>query len=432
MAAGRPGGDGPNRSRRRTFARTWWGGAWIDALEQRARLDPNRLPRGRTYARQDRVGALSIGPGFVEAPVRGSRPRPYVVTVRVRPFTVAEWDRVIDAIAGRAAHAAALLDGELPAAVLADAQEAGVELLPDAGEVQPRCTCPDWAEPCKHAAAVCYLVADELDRDPFELLHLRGRTRSEVLDGLRQRRRTGGSGREAAAPAGARARTAAPGAGPATRSPAGADAGPAVAAREAFARPQPDAATLLALGAGRPAAAPGRSAPLAVEPPAGGGLDRAALTALADDAAERAWRLLRGEGDGDLALAADADLVRRAATPSDPAALDALADRAGVKVPELARGARAWRLGGEEAWRVTAESWSPARHPHLGAAVHDARRALAAAPGVTGRLTTVQNRVTRGPIQLRLAPSGRWWRFAKVAGSWQAVSGPAEDPATLL
>src|SRR3954454_9195801 len=122
---------------RRTFGRTWWGGAWVDALEQRARLDENRLPRGRTYARQDRVGTLTISPGFVEAPVQGSRPQPYVVTVRVRALGVAEWDRVLDAIAARAAHAAALLDGELPAAVLADAQDAGVELLPGPGDVQP-------------------------------------------------------------------------------------------------------------------------------------------------------------------------------------------------------------------------------------------------------------------------------------------------------
>src|SRR3954454_18138784 len=183
-------------ARQRTFGATWWGGAWIDALEQRARLDPNRLPRGRTYARQDRVGALTVSPGFVEAPVQGSRRQPYMVMVRVRPFTVAEWDRVLDAIAGRAAHAAALLDGELPAAVLADAQEAGVELMPQAGEVQPRCTCPDSADLCKHAAAVCYLMADELDDDPFALFHLRGRTRAEVLAGVRDRRGPGGSRHE--------------------------------------------------------------------------------------------------------------------------------------------------------------------------------------------------------------------------------------------
>jgi uncharacterized Zn finger protein len=262
---------------RRTFGATWWGGAWIDALEQRARLDANRLPRGRTYARQDRVGALEVSPGIVEATVRGSRFRPYHVTIRVRPLTVKEWDRVLDAIAGRAAHAAALLDGDLPAAVLADTQQAGVELLPTAGELRPRCTCPDSADPCKHAAAVCYLMADELDRDPFALLHLRGRTRDEVLEALRARRASHDT----------------------TRSAAVAKPGPVrdatVVALDAFARPQPDAATLLAFSA-RPAPAhPGHPAPLPVEPPAAVGITAAELSRLSRAAAERAWHLLRGD-----------------------------------------------------------------------------------------------------------------------------------------
>jgi uncharacterized Zn finger protein len=404
-------------ARQRTFGATWWGGAWIDALEQRARLDPNRLPRGRTYARQDRVGALTVSPGFVEAPVQGSRRQPYMVMVRVRPFTVAEWDRVLDAIAGRAAHAAALLDGELPAAVLADAQEAGVELMPQAGEVQPRCTCPDSADLCKHAAAVCYLMADELDDDPFALFHLRGRTRAEVLAGVRDRRGPGGSRHEIRSATGAE-RTAG---SPAT-----------VAARVVFARAQPDAATLLALGPVRAAATPGHPAPLPVEPPAASGVTREALATLAGDAAERAWRLLRGEGDGDLALPADADLARRAAAVPGRPEREALAARAGMRWVELHRAAEAWARGGEEAWRVTVEPWSPARHPDLAPAVHDARRALTAARGIEGRVVTLQNRVTRGEVQLRLDRGGRWWRFAKSSGAWQIVAGPTDDPAALL
>src|SRR5579859_2618940 len=176
---------------RRAFGGTWWGRAWIDALEQRARLDPNRLPRGRTYARRGRVGTLTVEPGMVKAAVHGSRVTPYLVHVRVRVFDEQEWDRLIDAIAGRAAHTAALLDGDLLPEVVADAASAGVDLLPGAGEVGPRCSCPDWANPCKHAAAVAYLVADVLDDDPFALLLLRGRTREEVLAALRLRRAGG-------------------------------------------------------------------------------------------------------------------------------------------------------------------------------------------------------------------------------------------------
>ena len=172
----------------RIWGRTWWGRAWVDALEQRGRLDPNRLPRGRAYARDRRVGPLHVEPGEVRAAVQGSQVTPYVVAVRIRMFDDREWERLLDAVAAKAGHSAALLDGELPPEVAADAAGAGVELLPVAGELQLRCSCPDRAEPCKHAAAVVYRVAEVLDADPFALLLLRGRRRDEVLAALRQRR----------------------------------------------------------------------------------------------------------------------------------------------------------------------------------------------------------------------------------------------------
>ena len=123
---------------RRTFAKTWWGRAWIDALENRARLDPNRLPRGRTYARQDRVWGMTVEPGVVTAVVQGRRRQPYRVTVRIRPLTDEEWDRVLGAVVARAAHAAALLDGEMDPGIVDDARAAGVDLFPTAGELVPR------------------------------------------------------------------------------------------------------------------------------------------------------------------------------------------------------------------------------------------------------------------------------------------------------
>src|SRR5205807_2391912 len=83
-------------------------------------------------------------------------------------------------------HAAALLDGELPPEIADDAAGAGLDLLPGGGEVGPRCDCPDDADPCKHSAAACYLLADTLDADPFALFLLRGRTRDQVLAGLRE------------------------------------------------------------------------------------------------------------------------------------------------------------------------------------------------------------------------------------------------------
>ena len=167
------------------FGRTWWGRAWLEALEQRAQLDPNRLPRGRDYARGGTVGELTIAPGEVRAQVQGRKTRPYEVRIRVRRFTDAEWDRVLTAISARLGHAAALLDGELPPEIADDAARAGLELLPGGGEIGPRCNCPDDADPCKHSAAACYLVTDALDADPFVLLLLRGRTRDQILAGVR-------------------------------------------------------------------------------------------------------------------------------------------------------------------------------------------------------------------------------------------------------
>src|ERR1019366_3863998 len=114
---------------------------------------------------------------------QGSRITPYAVVVRVRPFSEPEWERIIESLSSQVGHLAALLDGEL---------------LPGAGEVQPRCSCPDWADPCKHSAAVIYLVADLLDEDPFQLFLLRGRGRDELLASLRAQRASAARGAGAA------------------------------------------------------------------------------------------------------------------------------------------------------------------------------------------------------------------------------------------
>ena len=172
---------------RAPFASTWWGRAWIDALETSARLDPSRLARGRSYARQGAVGALVVEAGAVRARVAGSHGRFYVTEVGVRTLPAERWVEVAGALARRSAHSAALADGALDPAIVDDVRAVGVELLPRPGDLRPECSCPDWAEPCKHAAAVCYLVATELDRDPFLLFLLRGITRDDLVDLVRRR-----------------------------------------------------------------------------------------------------------------------------------------------------------------------------------------------------------------------------------------------------
>ena len=128
---------------------------------------------------------LTVDPGVGRAPsVQGSRVTPYEVTVKIRAFSDAEWDAVLDVVSAQIGRVAALLDGELPPELVDDVQAAGLDLLPGAGEVRTDCNCPDFAVPCKHSAAVCYLIADALDDDPFELLLLRGRQQGRAAVGV--------------------------------------------------------------------------------------------------------------------------------------------------------------------------------------------------------------------------------------------------------
>jgi hypothetical protein len=405
----------------------------VDALEQRARLDPNRLPRGRTYARTGAVGELEVRAGAIVAAVQGSRPKPYKVTVRVRTYSDKEWDRTLAALASRVGNLAALLDGEMPPAVADDLATAKIDLLPGAGELQPRCSCPDWADPCKHSAAVCYLVADTLDADPFLLFLMRGRDRDALLAGLRARRAAaGGDG----AGNGARGRRAQPG-------PAGArDPGPGpeqatawafdpgVDAREAWAR----WATVAADGA-PPAPAvplppprPGRPTVLAVDPPPGSGLTSASLRQLAGDAAQRAWELAHGERSTGLELSPGADLARRGAAMLGPAGeqgdLAELASMAGVPARDLLNQALAWRDGGSEGLFVLQEDWDAGREPMMRG------RAL-----LGERATVRRNRATLADRQLRLGRDGRWYPFRRSgrgAGGalWTPDGAPVEPVPT--
>jgi len=254
---------------KRQFGRTWWGRAWIDALENRTALDPGRLSRGRSYARRGAVRRMDVAPGLVMASVQGSRMLPYTVTVRVTTFDERGWNSLLDTIGRQIGRTAALLDGEVPPDVVDDVAAAGLELLPGPGEVQPRCSCPDVADPCKHAAAVCYLVADALDDDPFTLLLLRGRSRTDVLTTLRARRTTSRAVRDG------------------QHSPHE-DAPDTVVARDAFKRMSTDRPAIPV-----PPLPPERAGQpvLLAEPPPGSGIDAEALLDLATKAAQRAWQL---------------------------------------------------------------------------------------------------------------------------------------------
>lgn len=172
--------------RRQQFGKTWWAQRWIRALERFGWA--NRLQRGRSYARAGRVLDVEVFPGRVEARVRGTRPTPYRVTIEIPPLSENQWERVLDAMANRAVFAAKLLAGEMPEDIEEAFEAAGVHLFPTSRhEIVTDCSCPDWANPCKHIAATHYVLGQAFDHDPFLIFRLRGRTKEQIMDALQER-----------------------------------------------------------------------------------------------------------------------------------------------------------------------------------------------------------------------------------------------------
>jgi uncharacterized Zn finger protein len=168
------------RSRRGAFGQTWWARRWLAVLE--ALELGGRLQRARHYARRGQVVAIALDKGRVEAVVQGSRPDPYNVTIEVQTLSGAEWTRLVDELAGEARFAASLLAGQMPPDVEQAFATAGLSLFPKRREdLRTACTCPDWSNPCKHIAAVYYLLGEEFDRDPFLIFKLRGLDREELV-----------------------------------------------------------------------------------------------------------------------------------------------------------------------------------------------------------------------------------------------------------
>ncbi len=178
------------KSQRGKIGESWWADKWIKALEPL--LDPGRLSRGRSYARGGQVLNLDIGPGVVTSRVQGSRATPYKVQIAVKMLSAAEWTKVIDALAEQAIFAAKLLAGEMPKDVETAFWAAHVSLFPTArSDLQTSCSCPDYANPCKHVAAVYYLLGERFDEDPFLIFQLRGKDKEQLLAELRLRRTAG-------------------------------------------------------------------------------------------------------------------------------------------------------------------------------------------------------------------------------------------------
>ncbi|MFD4023378.1 SWF or SNF family helicase [Streptomyces sp. NPDC058576] len=409
----------------RGFATSWWGRAWLKALEDTA-LDGQQLKQGRRLAREGRVGAVSVRPGRITAVVRDRDGTAYRSDVLLQQLGAGAWDRFLDMAVDRAGHIAALLDREMPPHLVEDAAGAGVELLPGIGDLEPECTCGTW-DHCPHSGALCYQVARLLDEDPFVLLLMRGRDERALLDELQVR---------------SAARAVRGGVGDGDGSAWEPADGPerearGVPAGEAFA-----AAGILPPLPAAPSApgAPGIGPSLDTDTAPAPGIDPAALEVLAADSAVRAHRMLLDallpghEGQPlPVELTPQQDAVRLAADARPEARIGAaLATGSGRPPGDLDAAVRAWRYGGVAALAVLDEEWTPdpeqlARaRARLGEAWEaDERPALRA----SGRARWT---VAGADLQLRLDRNGRWWPYRKERGRW-VPAGPADDdPAGAL
>jgi uncharacterized Zn finger protein len=185
-----------SQSKRGTFGESWWAKRWIEVLE--SFNIGARLGRGRSYARSGQVLSIDIDKGVIDAQVQGSRPKPYKIQIKIKPLSPANWQKVGQALSRQAIFAAKLLAGEMPRDVEEVFRSVGVRLFPEKlQDLQTNCSCPDWSNPCKHIAAVYYLLGEEFDRDPFLIFKLRGISREEVVDLLRQEKQARGESRKA-------------------------------------------------------------------------------------------------------------------------------------------------------------------------------------------------------------------------------------------
>lgn len=169
------------------FSRTWWGQKFITAIE--SFTDSARLGRGRSYARGGKILEFAVNKGKIEATIRGSvnpyfgvytEPR-YHTVVEIKAIAKKDWSKIIQSMAKNASFVSKLLLNEVPENIESSFREVNKNLLPRSeSDFQTSCSCPDWSNPCKHIAGLCYRFASELDENPFLIFELRGLTQEQL------------------------------------------------------------------------------------------------------------------------------------------------------------------------------------------------------------------------------------------------------------
>ena len=160
------------------IAKTFWGKAWCENLLHYSDFE-NRMPRGRKYVRTGSVVHLAVEPGLVRALVNGTDL--YEISVRIAALPEARWKSVRTECAGEIGSLVELLSGRPPQRVMEIVSRPGEGLFPSPDEIALDCSCPDWAEMCKHAAAAMYGIGARLDHDPGQLFTLRGVSADDLV-----------------------------------------------------------------------------------------------------------------------------------------------------------------------------------------------------------------------------------------------------------
>ncbi len=175
------------KNERGAIGETWWSQRWVSVLESFGM--GTRLTRGRSYARKGQVLSIDIEAGLVKAKVQGSMEKPYAIKIRLQPLSKRDWEQVTTVMSSQALFAAKLLAGEMPKNIEEAFDSVNLSLFPATeDDLQTSCSCPDWANPCKHIAAVYYILAERFDEDPFLLFKLRGRDKEAIIASLRAKR----------------------------------------------------------------------------------------------------------------------------------------------------------------------------------------------------------------------------------------------------
>ena len=161
---------------RKKFGTTWWGKKWIDILSKFEH--DQRMSRGRAYARADMVKKFNIAKCLISANVKGSSGN-YKVKISFKKFNDKEWDKIIRKMTTKPILLSKLLNNEMPEDI---EKSVGHSFIPKSFNAE--CSCPDYANPCKHIAAVFYTLADEIDYEPMILFKLKGINKEELFSKL--------------------------------------------------------------------------------------------------------------------------------------------------------------------------------------------------------------------------------------------------------